>query len=358
MAVFASRYANIEALSIFMALTFSNATQVLKQAQTSASVKNTHQRVGSSISSAIVLACILKPIQRIQWWTREAANSLFSPSSDNSDDALMDIVRQDAVAASRFITIVMIISGFSSVYVCARSIFSLFFFWSPCQFCDRPLRWWLLMHTLLQVIQIPVRFVFLAKILHTDVIGDSIESCVSSFTASPAWYSSKKVSSFTYFWIILGIVWVVGVGDSAACPNIFMMTVAVIIQAVVRDIFALVCYSILFPQSDISGAELPKSEGADPDQISALPLVRFTSCLFSEERASCAVCLSEYELDESLRRLSCGHYFHRSCADQWLSQSKRCPLCIRPIDAVHGPSSFDCLQEQAACIENDQHTDG
>lgn len=43
---------------------------------------------------------------------------------------------------------------------------------------------------------------------------------------------------------------------------------------------------------------------------------------------SCPICLLEYELGTSLRRLPCGHFFHVPCVDQWLrSSSKLCPMC-------------------------------
>lgn len=228
----------------------------------------------------------------------------------------------------------MIFSGLGSVVVCASCAIFLVLYWSRCGGCDRPLRWWLLMHMMLQVMQIPVRFVFLAKMKTAEIAGSSLEACVSSFTASPAWRASKNVSLFTYGWFVLGIVWVVNAGGCTACPGIYRMTIAVIIQAVARAVVALVCFRLLFPQLDTAGrVEAPKVEGAEPDQISALPLVRFTTNLFSEDAASCAVCLSEYELGESLRRLPCGHHFHRRCADKWLRRSKRCPLCMHAIDA-------------------------
>jgi len=43
----------------------------------------------------------------------------------------------------------------------------------------------------------------------------------------------------------------------------------------------------------------------------------------------CSICLSAYDAGQELRRLSCGHHFHRHCLDPWLSnQRNRCPLCM------------------------------
>ena len=46
-----------------------------------------------------------------------------------------------------------------------------------------------------------------------------------------------------------------------------------------------------------------------------------------EEADKCTICLSEFELEEDVRRLPCMHLFHVECVDQWLSQNKRCPIC-------------------------------
>lgn len=228
----------------------------------------------------------------------------------------------------------MLFSGGCSLVVCGACTFFLLLHWSRCASCDRPLRWWILVHSLLQMIQIPVRLVFLAKIRHAESDIHGMEACVTSYTASPAWRASKTVSLFTYGWFVLGIVWVVNVGDCSTCQGIYRITVSVIIQAIARAVIALLCFRALFPRSEPQGEGQPRVEGATLDRISALPALRFTSALFKEPGPGCAVCLSEYDEGDLLRRLPCCHYFHRRCADQWLLRSKRCPLCMQDIDAA------------------------
>jgi hypothetical protein len=41
----------------------------------------------------------------------------------------------------------------------------------------------------------------------------------------------------------------------------------------------------------------------------------------------CGICLSEYEIGESVRRLPCQHQYHTKCIDSWLSRKSRCPFC-------------------------------
>ena len=28
-----------------------------------------------------------------------------------------------------------------------------------------------------------------------------------------------------------------------------------------------------------------------------------------------------------LRKLTCGHYYHKDCVDEWLLKDKKCPVC-------------------------------
>lgn len=41
----------------------------------------------------------------------------------------------------------------------------------------------------------------------------------------------------------------------------------------------------------------------------------------------CAVCQFEFEENEILRKLTCGHLYHKTCVDEWLGKEKKCPVC-------------------------------
>ncbi|KAI9594986.1 hypothetical protein BDF19DRAFT_443067 [Syncephalis fuscata] len=47
------------------------------------------------------------------------------------------------------------------------------------------------------------------------------------------------------------------------------------------------------------------------------------------EHALCAICLSDYELNDPIRRLRCDHHFHRDCVDPWFRVNRHCPVCKR-----------------------------
>jgi len=274
------------------------------------------------------------PLAERLWQTLAKASArFFSPDGDRSDDLLVEVVQRNPSAATSFLRAVMIFSGVAGAVVSGICMVFLFFFWTNSGLCERPLRWWLLVHTLSQMLQVPVRFVLLARIRAAELAQTSMEECVASFTASPAWRSSKHVSLFTYAWCVLGIVWFINAGNCDACPGIYWMTVFVLAQAAARTVVALGSYKRLFPYEPNREAA-PTVEVASPEQIAKLPLVHFHAGLFSDADASCSVCLSTYESSDRLRRLPCGHHFHQQCADKWLCRSKRCPLCVQAIDEV------------------------
>lgn len=264
----------------------------------------------------------------------QVASSLFSSDAEYSDDPLMDMVRQHPQATACFIRIVMIISAIAGAAVFALCGLFLLLYWEQCNVCDRPLRSWLLVHTLLQIPQIPIKMVFLAKVSDAEASQDPqrIEACVASFTASVAWRASKKVSVFSYGWFVLGTTWVVNTSEASAAHGVYWVTLVVIVQAVARAAVACWCFRGLVPDESHADQHSPPQEGATPAQLLQLQLVPFSNDLFKEPGACCAVCLCEYKHADKLRRLPCSHHFHRRCADEWLQVNKGCPLCRLPID--------------------------
>ncbi|MCD7469196.1 hypothetical protein HAX54_008050 [Datura stramonium] len=41
----------------------------------------------------------------------------------------------------------------------------------------------------------------------------------------------------------------------------------------------------------------------------------------------CAICQAEFEHEETIGTLGCGHEYHTSCIKQWLLRKKDCPMC-------------------------------
>jgi len=42
---------------------------------------------------------------------------------------------------------------------------------------------------------------------------------------------------------------------------------------------------------------------------------------------NCPICIDVFSEGDELRKLECGHVYHRPCIDTWLYKSKKCPMC-------------------------------
>ncbi|XP_074576972.1 uncharacterized protein LOC141833426 isoform X2 [Curcuma longa] len=54
------------------------------------------------------------------------------------------------------------------------------------------------------------------------------------------------------------------------------------------------------------------------------------SCQQIQDEGKCAICLEEYEDNEKLGRLKCGHDYHICCISHWLKTKNICPICRVP----------------------------
>jgi len=77
------------------------------------------------------------------------------------------------------------------------------------------------------------------------------------------------------------------------------------------------------PQPAPGCRDLPR--GLSAEEIRGLP----EECC--AEPGECAICIGELRPGEGLRRLHCGHAFHRGCIDLWLLRRADCPLCKREV---------------------------
>lgn len=282
----------------------------------------------------------------VQRAVSEATRAFFSPSGQPNDDPIVELAHRDPSAASRFLRSVMLFSGSGGTVIAGVCLIFLGLHWSSCGGCDRPLRWWLLTHGILQLTQVPVRFVFLSRLRRVAQDAAGTRDCVAAFTASPAWRASKQVSLLTYGWFVLGIVWVLNTANCRSCPGVYRLTVAVFLQAIGRAAMSVLCFRALFPRGNaVPVVDDARQEAATLEQVAALPTVVFTGNLFDNSGESCAVCLSEFVPGDVLRRLPCGHHFHRCCADRWLARSKKCPLCMGAIDSPPKCLKFRCKVE-------------
>ena len=49
-----------------------------------------------------------------------------------------------------------------------------------------------------------------------------------------------------------------------------------------------------------------------------------------QENDSCIICQEEYENEEKIGFLDCGHEYHADCLKKWVLVKNVCPLCRAP----------------------------
>ncbi|VVA97907.1 unnamed protein product [Arabis nemorensis] len=91
------------------------------------------------------------------------------------------------------------------------------------------------------------------------------------------------------------------------------------------------------------------SRGLDPTVLKSLPVFTFSD-LTHKDPIECAVCLSEFEENETGRVLpNCKHTFHVDCIDMWFHSHATCPLCRSLVEPLAG-SEITSTEEQVVIV--------
>ncbi|CAI0551113.1 unnamed protein product [Linum tenue] len=118
---------------------------------------------------------------------------------------------------------------------------------------------------------------------------------------------------------------------------------AVIIVVLIAALFLMGFFSIYIrncseSQSAAGGGSIRQlgrraaaSRGLDPSVIETFPTMVYSAVKglkIGKGALECAVCLNEFEDDETLRLIpKCDHVFHPECIDAWLESHTTCPVC-------------------------------
>ncbi|KAF4361803.1 hypothetical protein CsatB_029550 [Cannabis sativa] len=151
--------------------------------------------------------------------------------------------------------------------------------------------------------------------------------------------------------------------------NRFSPSMAIIIVVLIAALFFMGFFSIYIRHcSDAQAAADSAAAGAGAGRsrraargIDAAVLETFPTLEYSAVKGlkigkgalECAVCLCEFEDDETLRLIpKCDHVFHPECIDAWLESHTTCPVCRAnlvpgPDESLHRPE----FPTQAADIE-------
>ncbi|KAG8479200.1 hypothetical protein CXB51_028971 [Gossypium anomalum] len=81
----------------------------------------------------------------------------------------------------------------------------------------------------------------------------------------------------------------------------------------------------------VAGRSMRGTRGLDASVIETFPIMVYSEVKghkIGKGALECAVCLNEFEDDETLRLIpKCDHVFHPECIDAWLASHTTCPVC-------------------------------
>ncbi|XP_042475235.1 E3 ubiquitin-protein ligase ATL31-like [Macadamia integrifolia] len=141
--------------------------------------------------------------------------------------------------------------------------------------------------------------------------------------------------------------------DPYGFSNSFSPSTAILIVIIMTAFFILAFFSIYVgqccgPQTVGSihlnrvggGISRRRNQGLDLAVIDTFPTFAYSYVKdhkLGKGALECAVCLSEFEDEDTLRLLpSCDHVFHPDCIDAWLSKHTTCPVCRANLGPVFG----------------------
>ena len=76
--------------------------------------------------------------------------------------------------------------------------------------------------------------------------------------------------------------------------------------------------------------ELQENAGTVSRGLTKAQLDRIRPQIWLDGRTSsteCHICIEKFKMGIKYKELKCGHEYHATCIDEWLSKEKRCPVC-------------------------------
>jgi len=114
----------------------------------------------------------------------------------------------------------------------------------------------------------------------------------------------------------------------------------------------------MFLTGATGAARSRRMRGVDLATLESFPTMAYADVKAhkaSKGELECAVCLSEFDDDDTLRLLTkCSHAFHADCIDAWLSSHVTCPVCRANLLAdAEAPAAADGASAAPTVLEQD-----
>lgn len=198
--------------------------------------------------------------------------------------------------------------------------------------------WWTLGFVLLQAAVLPSRVAIVAN------LRDAVDLMRIADEPSPlvmqAGRTACTAGELMYGWLLVGVV--ARYHDTCTSyPQLRSLTGWVLLLTFTRSAAVDIYHFFTRPPQRAAAEEEDDleagNERAPKELIAQLPSVKHCceeQCGCGRLNTGCAICLAEFEEGSTVLKLPCRHTFHRTCITKWLRRSKRCPLCMCPIDEV------------------------
>jgi hypothetical protein len=222
--------------------------------------------------------------------------------------------------------------------------YTLYKYWDPGH-CDAPLDIWMCGHVLICLMQLKT----------------GITQCLTARLApsndEQKW--RKVVRQLSFIWLMFGYFYVlsgeVGTEEANNCPekekDMYQMFYYLIYIEVYQRllpwflvclIIPIMCCSMPFLLRSMTALGVTNSSaerGVTQGNIDST-LESTVYAANSLDEPSCAICIAEYDVGDSLRVLPCDtqgrHHFHTTCIDSWLNVNDSCPICREKVVHAQG----------------------
>lgn len=216
--------------------------------------------------------------------------------------------------------------------------------------CDMELRRWLWLQLGLQSLQFVSRWqLFRSLPANCPPTADinrqqaqQITNELSELVKSKKWTINRLFGLLALCCFFLGIWWLTQ-ARSYRCehtPSLWTVCALLLWLFCSRTAFVYMWFGYCFSGRGAT-VDFPgrfDKPGLAQSVLESIGVKQLTQAELEGRELACAICLSDFEAGEQVRKTQCGHQFHVACIDVWLRQCSSCPLCNQ--DVLSGKSRY------------------
>lgn len=157
-------------------------------------------------------------------------------------------------------------------------------------------------------------------------MADAIRLCFQS----RSWRICHVAGHISYFWLCLGVVWMVK-KQVCADTRMFFLPLGITAFVCIRHLIIKRSFDLVFPTDSLISRPLfwkqhQRIRAMIPRLFRELPM-----CTVED----CSICFETFSNDDEVCMLQCKHVFHQRCIGTWLTKTNKCPLCIRDVGDMY-----------------------